>query len=169
MKSRLLILLIVLFVTVGLDRWTKILATDHLKNAGRLSYLGDTVRLDYAKNSGAFLSLGASLPTSVRGAVFTWAVAALLGFLVYLCLARPSMPRRMRIALSLVLAGGAGNLWDRIAEDGHVTDFMNLGIGPLRTGIFNVADIAIVAGVVLLAWPEKKPKAPQATQSTEGV
>src|SRR4051812_25821751 len=159
-KERVFIVATVLLLTVGCDRWTKVLATDHLQKAGRISYLGDTVRLDFARNSGAFLSLGSTLPNPIRGAVFTWAVAGLLGFLAYLCLSRPSMHRRMRVALSLVLAGGAGNLWDRIAQDGHVTDFMNLGIGPVRTGIFNVADLAIVAGVVLLAWPEKKPKAP---------
>lgn len=160
-KNRILIVLISVFVTVGLDRWTKVLATEHLERRGRYSFLGDTVRLDYARNPGAFLSLGAQLPDTIRGAVFTWAVAALLAFLGYLCVTRPAMHRRMRIALALVLAGGLGNLYDRVMQNGLVIDFMNLGIGPVRTGIFNVADIAIVAGVVLLALPEKKPKAPE--------
>jgi signal peptidase II len=51
-----------------------------------------------------------------------------------------------------VLAGGGGNLIDRVAYGGVVVDFLNLGIGGLRTGIFNVADLQIVAGIVMLAW-----------------
>ena len=54
---------------------------------------------------------------------------------------------------TLLLAGAVGNLIDRIRLDGLVIDFLNLGIGPLRTGIFNVADMAIMAGAVLLVIP----------------
>jgi signal peptidase II len=50
----------------------------------------------------------------------------------------------------LVAAGGAGNLVDRIVRDGRVIDFMNLGLGPVRTGIFNMADVQIMAGLALL-------------------
>jgi len=51
-----------------------------------------------------------------------------------------------------VCGGGLSNLVDRIAYDGHVVDFLNIGIGSLRTGIFNVADMAITAGALLLAF-----------------
>lgn len=174
LKTRLIIVGVTTVISLILDRWTKVLATEHLWGHPRMSFLGDTFRLDYAKNSGAFLSLGSGLPESVRGAVFTWAVAALLAFLTYLCLTRPHMHRRMRLALALVLSGGLGNLYDRVMQNGLVTDFMNMGLGPLRTGIFNVADVAIVAGVVLLALPDKKPKsaseapAPSATPPDAG-
>ncbi len=47
----------------------------------------------------------------------------------------------------LILAGGFGNLYDRAVNDGRVVDFMLLQIGPLKTGVFNVADIAILAGL----------------------
>ena len=57
-------------------------------------------------------------------------------------------------AFSLVAAGGIGNLIDRIFRQGRVVDFMNMGITvnqfPLRTGIFNVADVAIMAGLFLI-------------------
>jgi signal peptidase II len=53
------------------------------------------------------------------------------------------------VGLALIFAGGASNLLDRVAH-GSVIDFMNVGVGPLRTGIFNVADVAIMAGVALL-------------------
>ena len=56
------------------------------------------------------------------------------------------------VAWSLVLSGGLGNLVDRIINDGRVIDFMNIGIGSLRTGIFNVADVYITVGVVVLVF-----------------
>ncbi|MEK7730045.1 MAG: signal peptidase II, partial [candidate division KSB1 bacterium] len=54
------------------------------------------------------------------------------------------------LALSLIFAGGMGNLIDRIFRDGRVIDFLNLGIGDFRTAIFNIADMAISFGMVLL-------------------
>jgi len=53
--------------------------------------------------------------------------------------------------MALFVAGGASNLIDRVTY-GMVIDFMNVGIGSLRTGIFNVADMAIMlgAGILLL-------------------
>lgn len=54
-------------------------------------------------------------------------------------------------AYAFIIAGGCGNLWDRVFhEDGHVIDFMLIEItGPLRTGVFNIADVFIVVGVLL--------------------
>jgi signal peptidase II len=53
------------------------------------------------------------------------------------------------VGVSLYAAGGVSNLADRVAR-GSVIDFLNVGLGPLRTGIFNVADMAIMLGVGLL-------------------
>jgi len=49
-----------------------------------------------------------------------------------------------------VFAGGISNLIDRILW-GSVVDFMSVGVGPLRTGIFNVADVAVMIGIALIA------------------
>lgn len=59
--------------------------------------------------------------------------------------------RLSTVAWWLVLSGGAGNFEDRLLHHGRVIDFMNLGIGSLRTGIFNVADVCITIGVIVLA------------------
>ena len=55
---------------------------------------------------------------------------------------------------------------DRLVHDGSVIDFLNLGLGPLRTGIFNIADVAITGGVVLL-WTASFRKAPQPNEPTK--
>ena len=53
---------------------------------------------------------------------------------------------------SFIVAGGMGNVLDRMMYHRHVTDFMNMGIGNLRTGIFNVADMYVCAGVGLMVY-----------------
>jgi signal peptidase II len=63
---------------------------------------------------------------------------------------------RQALGLALVAGGGLGNLVDRFRLRGYVIDFMNLGLGPVRTGVFNVADVAIVAGVILLVLPGRR-------------
>ena len=58
--------------------------------------------------------------------------------------------RAQWLALALVSGGGIGNWLDRVLHDGAVTDFVSIGVGSLRTGVFNLADLAVVAGVCLL-------------------
>lgn len=62
------------------------------------------------------------------------------------------------LAFIMIFAGGVGNIIDRIVNDRHVIDFMNMGIGTLRTGIFNFADLCLTTGVVLLlfTYPKKE-------------
>ena len=62
-------------------------------------------------------------------------------------------------AVILIVGGGIGNLYDRIAY-GSVTDFMHIKFGVLQTGVFNVADMSIMAGMFIIlfhAWFKKKP------------
>jgi signal peptidase II len=82
----------------------------------------------------------------------------LVGVTLFLFL-KTRIPTPVAAALSLILCGGIGNLIDRIVRDGRVVDFMNMGIGTLRTGVFNVADLGIVGGLLLLVVLELfKPK-----------
>jgi signal peptidase II len=74
------------------------------------------------------------------------------------------MPPVRALACALLLGGAIGNLIDRVRFDGLVIDFLNLGVGPLRTGIFNVADVAVSVGALLLILPHfaAKPETPDA-------
>ena len=136
---------IVVLATIGCDRATKHVASVMLAGTPSRSLLADTVRLVYTENTGGFLSLGANLPPALRTGVFTIATAVLLlGMVVFAVRARWSGWRV--VALALFAAGGASNWIDR-AVRGSVIDFLNVGIGPIRTGIFNVADMAIMAGI----------------------
>ena len=141
-------LCLLLAATAGCDRVTKHYAVTNLAGMPGQSYLGDTIRLDYYENTGGFLSAGADWQPQTRTVVFQLANGAFLLGTLILAL-RYQWSRWASAGLILFIAGGLSNLIDRVAI-GTVIDFMNVGIGPLRTGIFNVADVAIMAGVGLL-------------------
>jgi signal peptidase II len=149
-KSLVVVLLVV--ATVGCDRVTKHLAVENLAGGPMHSFLGDMIRLTYAENTGGFLSLGAEMPPALRTAIFTIATGAILVLMAAL-----AWRHRERLghtaAFALFIAGGASNWVDRVS-DGSVVDFLNVGIGWLRTGIFNVADIAIMVGAALFVLAE---------------
>ena len=139
--------------TIGFDRVTKHFAVQKLAGLSTQSYFADTLRLGYAENTGGFLSLGADLPAPVR-TLFTSATGVLLALLIATAW-RNGWHRWRTVALSLFVAGGLSNWIDRLAS-GRVVDFLNVGLGSLRSGIFNVADVAILAGVALLLVAEIK-------------
>lgn len=112
--------------------------------------LGGSVRLALTENTGAFLGLGQGLPEAARRALFVGGVGvALLSGLAMLLAARGLRPART-LAAAAMIGGGLANLLDRL-PDGRVTDYVVLSAGPLRTGVFNLADAAILAGAVLWA------------------
>jgi signal peptidase II len=149
-RSHATLALVIISLCIAVDQVAKWLAKTYLGPDGFISFAGDMFRLQYAENTGAFLSLGSSLPEPWRHIVFTVFVGIfLLALLAYL-LFNPSLSREYVACLALVCAGGLSNLIDRIAYGGRVVDFLNVGMGPLRTGIFNVADMAITGGALLL-------------------
>ena len=139
-----LVLFLAIGATIGCDRVTKHVAATTLSEASSRSFLADTFRLEYVENTGAFLGLGADWPPTVRTAVFGVGNGVLLLAVAVIAL-QSRWPRRSLVGVAIFVAGGASNLLDRITY-GMVIDFMNVGIGPLRTGIFNVADMAIMLG-----------------------
>ena len=130
-------------VLIAFDQVTKAIAQNFLSGKGIVNVLGDFVILEFIKNRGAFLSVGHELDNAVWMAVFVIIpVIVLCAISVYIIAKKISDTFYLSMWV-LVLSGGLGNLIDRVFE-GKVTDFMNIGIGTLRTGIFNVADLYIV-------------------------
>ncbi len=154
LAKRLLLITIVLICCAGCDQTTKSVAQTYLPTAESWSFLGDTVRLRLAYNPGAFLGLGSTLPEVWRHALFgVGSLVILFGLLGYALFAR-QLPAAGVWALAFYFAGGISNVIDRWANDGYVVDFINVGVGSLRTGIFNVADLFVTAGACLLLLHE---------------
>lgn len=144
--KRFALIIVVLVGCVGCDQTTKSIAQFYLPSTEAWSFFGDSVRLQLTHNAGAFLGLGSSMPEFWRHAVFSvGGVAVLFGLLAYALLSKHLHPAGV-FAIALYFAGGVSNVIDRWAYDGYVVDFINVGFGPVRTGIFNFADMFIMAG-----------------------
>ncbi len=146
----------VLLATVGCDQATKRVAETSLQEGVVHSLGGDVLRVGLTHNTGAFLALGHALPEWGRQALLIGAVGAGLLALLAFALVRRALSTAVLLGLTLLIGGGLGNWLDRVFRGGAVVDFLNLGVGRLRTGIFNVADLAIVAGALLLAFGSRR-------------
>lgn len=143
----LILILITVSVNVIFDQETKNIARNYLENREPIAFFYDTFVLVYAENKGAFLSIFSNLDGPIRDLILILLPAiGLIGAFYYALIGK--LLTIERFLLATVIGGGIGNLIDR-AIYGSVVDFMNFGIGPLRTGIVNFADISITFGLIL--------------------
>lgn len=159
--SRLRWMLVLLVAFVGLDQATKYYAVTHWDGLHEQSLLGGILRIKLAKNDGAFLSMLGNQSPTVRFAVLVIGNAIGMTVLAVILLRSSQIDRWTFFAWALVFVGGIGNLIDRVLIRA-VIDFLILGYGPIHTGIFNVADMAITAGFLMLVpqifMPQKSDK-----------
>jgi len=142
-------LLLLLTLIIGFDRVTKIYVRDHVHFTLVNIVVKNFFTITRVENTGAFLSLGNSLQGVWRILLLSvLPAAALLWGLIYV-LVKPNLTLLNQAGIITILAGGIGNLYDR-AVYGSVTDFMHMDFGFFETGVFNVADVAIMTGVGML-------------------
>jgi len=154
MKRSLKILLFVLssLTLISWDRATKELAKEQLANKAPLSYFHNTIRLEYVENTGAAMNLGDDLPKNLSFWLLSVIPFIFLSGLFYYGIKRSKeLSVSKMMAIALIFSGGIGNIIDRVLHDRHVSDFMNVGINNFRTGIFNLADVCVTAGVIMYA------------------
>jgi len=158
----------VVAVGVALDQITKQLADAHLRGRGIVTVIDGFFDLRYARNPGAFFSLGAGLEPSVRRAFFVAASLAASALIVRIYAKTPASQGALRWALAFLLAGAIGNLIDR-ALWGEVIDFVHLyWRGVLDWATFNVADVLITFGLVFIVidmFIPRRAAAPQPASS----
>ncbi|MBJ9976496.1 signal peptidase II [Pseudomonas sp. S75] len=136
---------------IALDQWIKIVALVYL-NSSYYKVGNEMLGLAFelSLNSGAFLSLGAGLPALLKQAIFVVCACVCLGWTVYWIVSRWGIALKSAIPLYAIVLGGMSNLIDRFFRDGHVVDYLVFNVGPLHTGVFNLADIAITGGAIFL-------------------
>ncbi len=149
-NARRLALFVIILATIGVDQGTKSLVRASLMNASPRHYAG-VLTLLHTENPGAFLSIGSNLPPNVRHVIFDGLVSVGLLAAAFVLFTGRMQPGPDDIAIALVIGGGIGNLIDRFRLGGRVTDFIYLAAGPLHTGVFNLADMAITGGVLWMA------------------
>ncbi len=136
-------------LVVLLDRWTKRLVAARIGMYAHIQIIPGFFRLTHTENTGAAFSLFADSPSH-------WKTVLLIGFsmiamvIVSVLLWKQTRALTMTgIALSLILGGAVGNLWDRLAS-GRVVDFLLFYVKQYQWPVFNLADSAIVVGAALL-------------------
>lgn len=111
----------------------------------RLEILGDFLRFIYVRNPGSAMGL-----FPVGRVVLVGVSIVAVGFLATLYRTTDPSQRLRRAAIAAILGGAFGNLIDRIFYGGLVVDFIDVGIGAHRFYTFNVADVGVSVGGVLL-------------------
>jgi signal peptidase II len=149
-KNQIILTLIVLLCNITLDRITKLLAVEYLQGKETISFFYNTLVLKYTENTGAFLSVGSHWPDSLKYLALIILPILVCLYGLYYCAFRLT-DKKMVIILVSIIGGGLGNLIDRLTNDFRVVDFINFGIGTVRTGILNVADMSVTFGVIVLA------------------
>ncbi|MDA1082033.1 MAG: signal peptidase II [Gemmatimonadetes bacterium] len=132
------------------DQITKFVAVDALTPAYLpRAVIGDMLRLTLVYNPGA--AFGLHLGQYSRW-IFTALTIAALGLLIRLY--RETLPGDLRrvVAIALVAGGALGNLLDRFRSARGVVDFIDVGVGTHRWPTFNIADMAVSCGAILLAF-----------------
>ncbi len=119
------------------------------------SYFNDMLRVLYSENSGAFLGLGDLLPPLIQTLLLQIMVAIILCLLLIYLVTNKKLDKMAVTGLTLFFAGGTSNLIDRVTNNGAVVDFLNVGVGSIRTGIFNIADLAIMLGAILFYFAQR--------------
>ncbi len=157
---RIVLILLIITVNIGCDQFSKKIVKRSVLPYETIHVLNDHLTVTRVENSGAFLSAGDSMSKASKQIFLTLIpiVTMILG-LVYLFLKPVS--GNMLVGLCFVIGGGVGNLFDRILY-GSVTDFLYLKFGIFQTGIFNMADVSIMAGmsVILLQFFLKRDHKP---------
>jgi signal peptidase II len=145
-----LLILCTLTMCIGCDQATKHFAKDAFATSSPITLFKGAVNIVYAENSGGMLSLGEGLSDGMKFWLLTvFTGFALVGLVVFLFFSQ-RLDATQIIALSLVAGGGFGNLIDRLFNDGRVIDFITVRFAGIHSGVFNLADVAITTGVVLM-------------------
>jgi signal peptidase II len=141
-------LLIILPIFV-LDRWTKLLVTDHLR-FGDSAQVFSWLSIVHWRNTGGLFGI----MSNHEAGRFVFLLIPLLimaGIAYYVIVFR--LPFWSRLALTFVLSGAIGNMFDRVSY-GYVVDFIDVSYGTYHWPAFNVADSSITFGIGLWLWAQ---------------
>jgi len=146
---KILVSLIVIFCNISCDQITKEKVRNEISKNETIKVVNDNFILTKVENTGAAMGLGENLNPKLKIALLQ-ILPVLVLFLMFIYIIREKKISKLNlIALSFIIGGGIGNIYDRILYN-SVTDFMYLEFGGLHTGIFNMADVSVVVGTLLM-------------------
>lgn len=146
--ARNIAILIILIANIGCDQISKNAIRKNVGFYQTISVIENYVTITYVENTGAFLSIGSTLPQSVKILVLSVIPLIALFFGIAYILLKRNLTLMSALALSFAIGGGIGNIYDRLVH-GSVTDFLHINFGFFQTGIFNMADVSIMTGMFI--------------------
>ncbi len=136
-------------IMFAVDRWTKVLVDRRMELGESIPVIPGFFSLTYVHNRGAAFGLGADLPEQWRVLFFVALTLVVTGVLGWMLMATPRAQWAQRLALTGIIGGALGNLYDRIFY-GRVIDFLDVYVGSWHWPAFNAADSFISVGAVVL-------------------
>ncbi|WP_252723721.1 signal peptidase II [Winogradskyella psychrotolerans] len=153
MNRSLFIVLLIAF-NIAIDQISKVIVrTTMIKGGkGQINVIQDYFQLIWVENKGAFLGMGSDMNPTLRLIFLLVLPTLVLAYVIYYILKTKELDRLSLIAFCCIAGGGIANVFDRIVF-GEVTDFFFIDLGGVfKTGIFNVADMSVTIGMVMLLF-----------------
>ena len=149
-RKRNLLITTIVFLIIALDQISKIWVRNNFDSYIENSIIGDVFTLIKVENTGAFLGMGSELSETLRILLLiVLPIIVLISITIYTYIDKV-LDKISVIGFSLIIGGGIGNIFDRIVY-GSVTDFLYLNFGGIfKTGIFNIADLSVTTGMILI-------------------
>ena len=148
--SRTLGIILLIVANIAIDQISKAIVRLEVAKNEIIQIIGDNFILTNVENKGAFLGMGSDLSDTSRLIFLLILPILVLGYVVYYILKNKTLDRMSLIAFCCIVGGGIANVYDRIIY-GSVTDFFHIDLGGVfKTGIFNVADMSVSTGMILL-------------------
>jgi signal peptidase II len=148
---RTLIIVVILSSNIGCDQISKRIVRESIGYNEVVSLFRDYFILTKVENTGAFLSLGSSMPEPLKILILTFLPLVVLTLVVIFLLTNKNLSTTSVAGICFVVGGGIGNIYDRLVY-GSVTDFLHIDLGLFRTGIFNMADVSIFIGILTVLF-----------------
>ncbi|RBW62318.1 signal peptidase II [Tenacibaculum sp. E3R01] len=146
---KIFISLIVIISNISCDQITKEKARVEIEKNEIIEVINDNFILTKVENTGAAMSLGQNLPPKLKIIILQILPLLTLILMFFHTIRKKESTKLNLIAFSFIIGGGIGNIYDRILYN-SVTDFMYIKLGTFHTGIFNMADVSVVVGALLL-------------------
>lgn len=151
MNRNLFIAVLIIF-NIAIDQITKVIARSTLTFQKAENVIGYYFQLIWVENKGAFLGMGSDMNPALRLVFLLILPTIVLGYVTYYIVKTKALDRLSLVAFCCIIGGGIGNVFDRVVF-GQVTDFFFIDLGSVfRTGIFNVADMSVTTGMLLLIF-----------------
>ncbi len=149
-KNRNISISILITVSIVLDQLSKVLIRENIDQYSEIKLIGEYFILTNVENSGAFLGMGSDFSPFIK-TIFLLILPIIILICIMIYIYRDKeIDKISLIGFCFIIGGGIANIYDRIMY-GSVTDFLFIDLGGIfKTGIFNIADLSVTTGMIMI-------------------